>query len=302
MTRNATYAGTLLLGVLLLAPLQHALGAELQPGQQYAPGSRVESSSAGISFALPREWLGGLPAQGAAFVLGSNTRAGIGLVIMRQAASWQDVQSFLNQPQDMGDGVILMPVSAGQMTERGYEIELGNQMYRGHAIGRVGDSGNGVVVFFGGPSADIEYYRGLTGTTASSVQFSAPQQSGEQMQWQNLLAGMMLRRMSSYYSGGLDGAYVGGSSSETLHLCSNGTYAYFSSSNVAADGGGGTSGYSGDTGGSQGQWSLETMGAQTVLTLRAANGEFSQHAMQYAEGNTYLDGERVYRVQSDRCQ
>src|SRR5690606_7112248 len=130
-----------------------------------------------------------------------------------------------------------------------YEIDLGNALYAGHAIGRLGPNGNGLVVFFGGPAADRRYYTDLAARTAASVAFTAPRASGALQQWRDYLAGMMLRRQSSYYSGGFDGSYVGGSSSETLHLCRDGSYAYFQSSNVAADGGAGTSGYSGGAGG-----------------------------------------------------
>lgn len=277
------------------------IAIELEPGRQYDAGTRVESTADGVSFVVPQGWFGGVPPQSSAFVIGSNTIAGMGLVIMRQSAGWEDVQAYLNQPQDLGDGVVLVPVTQGRMTDGRYEIELGNQLYRGLAVGMVGDTGNAAVIFFGGPAAESHRYLEFARATAASVEFTSPRQTAEQQQWQSLLAGMMLRRMSSYYSGGLDGAYAGGSSSETLHLCSDGSYAYSSSSTIAADAGGGTSGYAGDTGISRGTWSIESMGAQTVLTLRSESGEFSQHSMQYSDGSTYLDGERVYRVQSDRC-
>ncbi|MGK2927465.1 MAG: hypothetical protein ACSLE2_17765 [Lysobacterales bacterium] len=41
-------------------------------------------------------------------------------------------------------------------------------------------------------------------------------------QWQAFLAGKMLKRASSHYRGSKDGAFVGSSSSRTLHLCSDG--------------------------------------------------------------------------------
>ena len=100
----------------------------------------------------------------------------------------------------------------------------------------------GVIVFFGGPAADREYYARLAAGTAESVHFGAPRESDAAQEWRAHLAGMMLKRSNSYYSGGNDGGYVGGSSSQTLHLCNDGTYAYLSHSTVAADAGGGTSG------------------------------------------------------------
>lgn len=277
-------------------------GVALQAGQQYAAGTRIESSADGVSFVVPDEWLGGLPSGSAAFMFGSNTRPGLGLVIMRPATSWQEIELFLNQPQDLGEGVVLSPSSAGRRTERGYEIDLANAMYAGHAIGRMGEHGNGLVVFFGGPAGERGYYTQLATRTAASVAFAAPRTSAAAQQWRDYLAGMMLRRESSYYSGSADGSYVGGGSSETLHLCSDGSYAYLSSSSVAADAGGGTSGYSGGDGAELGRWSVEAIGDRVLLSLRSNAGEISQHSLRVQGNETYVDGDRAYRVQSDRCR
>lgn len=277
-------------------------GVVLRTGQQYPAGTRVESAADGLSFVVPEEWLGGMPPGAAAFVFGSDTKAGLGLAIMRPATSWQEIELFLNQPQDLGDGVVLSPTSPGRRTERGYEIGFANALYAGHAIGRLGANGNGLIVFFGGPAGDRDDYTRLAAATAASVAFAAPRESAAAQQWRTYLAGMMLRRQDSYYSGGVDGSYVGGSSSETLHLCSDGTYAYLSSSSVAADAGGGTSGYGGGSGAELGQWSVETIGDRAMLTLRPSSGELSRHALQVQGEATYVDGERAWRVQSDRCR
>jgi hypothetical protein len=287
---------------LLLLMSVPAGGVELQAGQQYPGGTRIESPADGISFVIPEEWLGGLPPDAVAFVLGSNTRQGIGMVIMSSSASWPEIELFLNQPQDLGDGIVLSPVATGQRTARGYEISLGHPVYAGHAIGRVSEQGNAVIVFFGGPAEQRDYFVQLASRTTDSVAFSAPRESSTVQQWRAHLAGMMLKRMDSYYSGGLDGSYVGGSSSETLHLCSDGSYAYFSSSSVAADAGGGTSGHSGGQGGTFGQWSVQTAGARVLLALRPAGGAASQHVLHVEGDKTFVDGSRAYRVRSDRCQ
>lgn len=112
---------------------------------------------------------------------------------------------------------------------------------------------------------------------------------------------MMLKKLDSYYSGGFDGSYVGGSSEQTLHLCSDGIFAYFSSSSVAGDAGL-VGGYSGGTGGETGRWELQALGDQVLLVLKYNTGQQSQHVVSYDGQRTMLDGSRVYRVQSDRCQ
>lgn len=72
--------------VLLLSISLAAGAAELEVGRQYAPGTRIEASAEGVAFTVPDEWLGGLPPGSAAFLFGSNTRAGLGLVMIRAAA------------------------------------------------------------------------------------------------------------------------------------------------------------------------------------------------------------------------
>ena len=281
---------------------QVARAMELQIGRQYTGGTRVESVTDGVSFVIPEEWLGGMPPDAAAFVLGSNTRQGLGMVIMRPATNWQEIEQFLGQPQDLGEGVVLSPSSPGRRTERGYEISLANHLYAGYAIGRIGGQGNGVIVFFGGPAGERDDFVQLAARTADSVVFAAPSESAMAQQWRAHLAGMMLRRSSSYYSGGTDGSYVGSSSSQSLHLCSDGSYAYLSRSSVAADAGGGTSGYNSGDGAQHGQWSVEMIGARALLSLRSTDGESSQHSLQLQGEYTYVDGERALRVQSDRCR
>lgn len=292
-----------LLFLFLLYPGWVGAAVELKAGQQYESGARIESTADGVSFVIPEEWLGGLPPGAVGIILGSHTRAGIGTIIMRASANWEQIEQFLNQPQEVGEGVVLTPTSSGQRTERGYEIGLANPLYAGHAIGRLGEEGNGIIVFFGGPAEQLDYYVQLATRTADSVAFAAPRASPALDQWRSHLAGRMLKRMSSYYSGGSgDGSYIGSSSSQTLHLCSDASYAFFSSSSLAADGGGGVSGHSSGGGEEYGQWSVEVVGDRVLLTLYPQDGGVSQQVLTVQGEWTYLDGQRVYRVSSDRCR
>lgn len=277
--------------------------ATLRPGQQYNGGTRIYSATDGISFLIPGDWVGALPQGQAAFMLGSNTVAGVGLLIMRSQATPEEIAALIQGPQDLGDGVVLYPSGALEQTPEGWRMRYVGGPYVGIALGCLGPGGNGAVIFFAGPSGQVETYRGLVGGIRQSLQFSTPETSPVADQWRQNLSGMMLKRMSSYYSGGVDGAYVGGSSQETLHLCGDGTYAYASSSSVAADGGGGVSGYGSGGGDETGRWRVEVIGAQATLVLMSHDGSQSMHSIQMnAEGHTLVDGERAYRVPSDRCR
>ncbi|MCB0295444.1 MAG: hypothetical protein KDG51_09445, partial [Calditrichaeota bacterium] len=227
----------------------------------------------GVSFVIPQDWLGGLRPNQAAFMLGSNTKPGIGLVIMRASASMADMDGLLNTAQNLGDGVVLYPAGAPQKTATDYRLNFSGGQYVGMAVGKLGPGGNGVIFFFGGPAEQQSYYNRLMQQMVSSLKFVQPQVSGEVQRWQQLLSGMMLKQMSSYYSGGsADGSYVGGSSSKTLHLCSDGSYAYAGSSSLGVDGGGGSSGYSGGSGEDYGRWRVEVIGARVTLVLQSQDG------------------------------
>jgi len=287
--------------ILTFTWLAGAVAAELRTGESYSPGARIESRADGVSFALPAEWMGGVPAGSAWFVAGSDTQPGIGLVVMRPSATWEDAASLVREPLDLGDGVVLTADSAGRRTEQGLEQEYRGGPYAGYAVANVGEPGNGILVVFAGPSEKLDYYRQLALDTVTSAEFTPPASTPAQQQWVQVLSGNMLKRMSSYYSSGIDGSYVGDSSSQTLHLCRDGSYAYHAKSSFAADSGGGVSGYSGGGNDDHGQWSVEVMGDQVLLALRSVEGGNSHHVINLNGGQTFLDGDRVYRVPSNRC-
>ena len=63
-----------------------------------------------------------------------------------------------------------------------------------------------------------------------------------------------------------------------------------------------SSGFSGGDGGESGQGSVEVIGDRVLLSLRSTGGGLSQHSLQVQGNDTYVDGERAYRVQSNRCR
>ncbi len=288
----------------MVAPPAENYSAQLVAGQQYTPGTRVQVPSAGVSFVLPAEWMGGMPVGKSAFILGSNTRGGMGIIFPYGHYVPQQVLQGLNGPQDFGQGQILQPSGPPRQEGNRIWIEYTGYSQLGSAVGYAlilpGSFNNAVVIFFGGLAQDGPYFQQLVRSVAASVQFSAPRADAETQQWRQLLAGMMLVKMSSYYSGDFDGSYVGGGSKEALHLCSDGRFVYFSSSSVAGDAGD-VSGYSGGSGSQTGRWELQTLGGQVQLILHYDNGQQSQHVISFDGQKTLLDGQRVYRVKSDQC-
>ncbi len=292
-------------GALASDQIPGAKVRDLAPGVQYNGGERVRAEAEGIAFQVPAQWLGGIQHGASAFMLGSEVAPGVGIVILRQKTSIAEARALLEQPQDLGGGVVLTPggTTAGQNDA---EVSYQSGAYVGFASARIGPAGNGIAALFAGPREHAEMYQSLAGSLAESVVFADPTELPAQRQWKESLAGMMLKRMDSYYSGGLDGSYAGGSSSETLHLCSDGSYSYHSSSSFSVDGGTGggynASGAGQNSGGNTGAWVVEMMGSQVVLTLNATDGQMSQHTLAVSGEQTLVDGERAFRVPSDRCR
>ncbi|MGH1361957.1 MAG: hypothetical protein ACRBF0_00280 [Calditrichia bacterium] len=292
-------------------PLRENGTAGLKAGERYSSGTRVRDSGSGVSFVLPEDWFGGVPANSDGFLLGSNTIAGVGIVYMRQQTTLQLAEQLLNAPQDLGDGVILQPTGEVKRSMNRIEIEYSNGTYFGKAIARVGKFGNGAAAFWAGPIADKQRYAKLTGQVAGSFKFLKPTKSSAAVEWDSWLRGTMLRQLSSSSSSGYgDGSYSGSSSSTTLHLCSNGRYSYSSSSSFSVDAGDAGFGYSG--GGAYGQsgdsdsgtWKVQGSSGQVVLVLTSdEGGEAGTYVLSSnSENHTLVNGERYFRVDSDWCE
>ena len=279
---------------------------DLAPGVQYNGGERVRAEAEGVAFQIPAQWLGGIQHGASTFMLGSEVAPGVGIVILRQKTSVAEARALLEQPQDLGGGVVLTPGGTTSGGRNDVEVSYQSGAYVGFASARIGPAGNGIAALFAGPRERAEMYQSLARSLSESAVFAEPTELPAQRQWKESLAGMMLKRMDSYYSGGLDGSYAGGSSSETLHLCSDGSYSYHSSSSFSVDGGSGggynASGAGQNSGGSAGAWVVEMMGSQVVLTLHATDGQMSQHTLSLSGEQTLVDGERAFRVPSDRCR
>ena len=283
---------------------------ELEPGQQYKPGAQVKSSSLGIAFDLPEEWLGAYR-QGAdqgVLVLGSNSVEGVGLAIfVRNQASARVVQ-ILNESQDLGDNVVLE--LDGRVNTEGAKVTARylNQIYVGRALALLGPNQNHVIYFYAGPQMNEQLYTRLLNDLAASTEFTTVQTptpqpadapKGLASEWTRLLSGMMLKYLSSYNSGGGGG---GMSSERVLHLCSNGSFAYFGSSSVSVYVPGATAGGGGSER-STGRWRIVSADQTTaVMLLQVDGGAEERLQLSYDGEKTFIGNERWFRVPSDACQ
>jgi sarcosine oxidase gamma subunit len=287
-----------------------ASSEELETGRQYKAGSRVRAGENGVSWIDPAEWLGVMPPGTPAFLMGSETEAGLGIAYLLSGVTVQDVAVKLNETQALDETLVLEPHGEPAISGNRVSMAYTGESFDGQVLALVGPAGQGIVYFFAGPRTMAAHYADLLETLAGSTRFTSPEtpppapvatggqgQSNAGGPWNDLLAGMMLKQLSSY-SSGTSGGY---NSSRVWHLCSDGTYAYSGSSSVSIDAGDYSGGSSGQDQ-SQGKWSVETSGDNAVLVLASDNGETYRLSLQYDGEKTFLDGERVFRVPSDGCR
>jgi hypothetical protein len=269
---------------------------DLRAGQQYEPGTRLRDAAIGVSWTLPPEWLGGIVEGTGAFVMGSNTQPGVGMVMLISGTTAEKLAATLNEPQDLGDGVVLVPAYEPEITGDRVGLRYTSELYDGFALALVGPHAQGVIYFFAGPRETSKSYTVMLQALASSTRFSKPETAAATREWNDLVAGMMLKQLSSY-SSGTSGGYT---SESVLHLCRDGSYSYYSASSTSIYVDGAT-GSGIDEDASAGRWRIEMNGAQAILVLEADDGGASRHQIAFDGEKTFVDGERVFRVPSDAC-
>jgi hypothetical protein len=294
-----------------------AAAEELQPNQTYAGGTRVEASSHGVSFVIPQGWTGrfGQEPKYQALLLGSNTIEGVGIAIIQTGPTAAQVAAGLNEPQDLGAGV-LRPTGAPTIRGSRMGIRYENETHVGFALALVGPTRNSVIFFFTGPPTNEKTYLSLLGELGNSTNFlpparatappapapaqpQPPASAGMDQEWSSLLNGQALNYFSSYRSGGGGG---GMASHRVLHLCPNGSFLYSGDSSVTMNVPG-ASGSSAGRGGFAGRWHLESTTPTTaVLVLAVEGGQELRWQMKYDDNKTFVNGQRWLREPSKACR
>lgn len=281
---------------------------DIQTGQQYNGGTRVNSPDLGLSFVVPDEWLGGLPQGAEAFVMGSNTRAGIIVVLSQRSSSIDEVVDALSQPLPLDQGVILQPVGQpevdGPWVRTRVTTSDGSNNFEGYAIALVREKGLGIFIVGVGPEG-ADYYQQVAASLASSTRVTTVSVASNQaapssgpggqdssqlaQEWQQFFNGMRATYLSSFSSG------LSGGSSEKVEydLCSDGQFAYSSSSSLSIDTGG-ASAFSGGSSANSGTWRIVTQGNQAFMELAWSDGDVSNITLEFTDDKTYFNGSRYF--------
>ncbi len=160
--------------------------------------------------------------------------------------------------------------------------------------------GDLLVMYIDGQTLQLRRQAARAQQPTPATQQPGPGPGGQQQlsqmgqEWLAYLTGKRITRIESYSSSGGGGGY---SAREEFDLCSDGRFFYSGSSSVSVDVGG-TGGYSGGTDGGAGTWRIVEQGNVVGIELRWNNGNVGQALLEYRDGGTYVDGQRMY-VTSD---
>ena len=282
----------LVLLVLALAGPAAGQVTEIEPGQVYQAGTRVGVASFGVSFVIPQDWMGSNPQGTEVFMMRSNTRAGLILVVGDQVDSVDDAVGLLNEPLDIDGTNFLRPVDEpvvldGEITQT-YSATIQGQELTGEAHAFVTGEGIGLAYVAIGPVDQSDYYRALATELAESTELTTPVAeptgaAGSDGGWDQMLRGRKLHYIASS---------TGYSNEEQIDLCMNGSF--------ASRGGGGAIG-----GLVSGAWQDGGSGLWTItngeLLLTYGNGEVASYELSLDGTKLLLNGYRYFRVATDSC-
>jgi len=239
------------------------------------------------------------------YVMGSRTQKGFILILLHELNSREELRSSAREGIVDQNGTALRLTSGlKNYGQQGLQGELSGtveyQPARAYAISMVSPYGGGVTIL-----AVVEKksytgkYADLAQAVAKSIRFFKPQAPPITEEWKQRLSGARLTYMWSYYSGGGGGAYAGGSQKTIIDLCEQGYFRYSDNNQMAVDGGGSVSGYSGGNSQGQGKWQVVARGNQPILQLQFHDGKLYEYVLSLDGSKTYLDNKRFFRTYSD---
>ncbi|MGF1638204.1 MAG: hypothetical protein ACFCUU_14085 [Cyclobacteriaceae bacterium] len=258
---------------------------------------KIEKPELGMEFMIPDEWTGQETGEG--ILLASSSIPGFLFISVHEYESLAELEK--EALQGIRDG-ISTNLSLNGSIEKIDANSLGLQYtgtLEGHpakvyAIGIINKHGYGITILAAtDPEKYTAQYKQLATNIASSFRFYEPKAAEVSAQWQQMLADMSLRRMSSYSSG-----TSGGSNSSTrIDLCSNGYFSYSSNSSMSIDVGGVFGNSSGSNNGT-GQWKvLDGANGTGILELHFNDGRLWKYEVTINQkGETFLDGTRYFRL------
>lgn len=284
---------TLLLGALLLsfgacppaAAGKIAVGGaaveDLRTGRFYHGETRVRLPFLGISFTVPRHWRVRLPAGSQVAHLDSPRKPGLGLLIVLDQTTVEEVEVRLNEPFALEEAYVLDPTAPVQREgSRLYaSYRHGDQV--GRAVALLGSANQAMIYFIAGPEEEDDYYAALLAGMADSTDFMTRETVTRLKAWYGQLMGQRLSRSV-------------GSESKVWHLCSDGTFLYEFRQGIGV--GEEPEGFD-----ESGRWRVEVRDQAPRLLLQVPHALPLEHRLSRRGDAVTLNEEVFVRSPSNRC-
>jgi len=273
----------------------------------------VEFEELGLSFDIPNGWTGQI--DGEYVILGHNSVPGIMVIFENNSPDANSLKSLAEQgiyteaASLSADGNFT--ITASNRVEGMYKGFFNGSNVKSFAIGLINGLGKGMsIVILTETNKFSEAHKVEASKLANSVKFFQARESANTIAWKKKIVGMQLKYMYTNSSSDYTGGYSGVSSTITIDLCNNGTFAYYSNSNSSFSAGGISGepgslsgfGYTNATDDTEGNYSIGSVGNNAYLTLNFKSGKVVEYDLSVSDQNeTYLDDTRYFVIDSERC-
>ncbi|MER3423965.1 MAG: hypothetical protein C4293_12770 [Nitrospiraceae bacterium] len=152
---------------------REATSIDVEPGQYYRGGTRVQLPRARLSFVIPQEWVGAMPPGSRSFFLDSHKKPGTGIVTIVHDVTPQELLDHLNEPQVIEEGFVLHPIGSAKLSGDRITASYHSGEQLGKALAVLGHEQTAALYLFVGPKEETAYYEGLLEQLAGSTQFKS---------------------------------------------------------------------------------------------------------------------------------
>jgi hypothetical protein len=310
----------IIIAICLMPFVTTVQGVEIQQGQQYAAGTLLESSAAGMALSVPAGWVAGWP-QGSGMLLLARSDNQGSIFVYVDEFDTDSARQLMAQPVPLGNGITLTPksapVTAGDGTlNADYTVSGASADLHGRISTRIGQHGVGAAFIVIATGNAIDSVRNTAASLVGSVRFSQPAvaqaatggDDGVTGSWQDYMRGRYVVR---YYTGS------GYTEEEHIWLCSDGSF--YRQTSSGGFGGGASGAFAGKGHGSwKARGSTDSVGelilqygagsvSETGTTFgewteQGAGGERVTFSLQFSEGYLYLNDRKWFRDGNQRCQ
>lgn len=282
-----------------------AQGVQLQPGRQYAAGTRVSSPWTGVSFVVPPGYQGGYSPEAEGFVMSSAKKDFLAVYALSEAAPEEFVEYLLEALTKQG--MQLQLKGEPKQTQSTLSAQALARTAQGplsfYFTARQGQAGNLMAVVGLAAPKDEATLKKVADGLLASAQLGTPQAEA----WKRELGGVLLTLKSRNSAWSRDpnpssSATFSSNTKESYVFCSNGQYVYNTKTERFLSN---SAGYIESTDSNQhsGAWTLiANIIGTPILYLEASNGKSFEYVLRVPQQGSVALDDRIYAVgSSEQC-